>query len=244
MNQYAIKLENINKSFDIEKSNNKSEFARLFSNKTKLSVLDNISLKIKKGEVIGIIGRNGSGKTTLLRVISGIYTPDSGRIHIDGVMAPLLHIGTGFHKELNAKENIIMSGLLLGMKKSEIEQRVSDIITYAELEKYSQMPLKHYSTGMRARLAFSLVLQINPDILLVDEILSVGDKKFRDKSFKSFLSFKKENKTIVLVTHNLGAQFLEMVDRAVLMDNGRIVLIGNPNEVVRKYTEYQDNRKN
>ncbi|MDH3312848.1 MAG: ABC transporter ATP-binding protein [Nitrosopumilus sp.] len=242
MNQYAIKLENINKSFDIEKSKNKSEFARLFSNKTKLSVLDNISLKIKKGEFIGIIGRNGSGKTTLLRVMSGIYTPDSGRIHIDGVVAPLLHIGTGFHKELNAKENIIMSGLLLGMKKSEIEQKVSDVIRYAELEKYSQMPLKHYSTGMRARLAFSLVLQIDPDILLVDEILSVGDKKFRDKSFKAFLSFKKKNKTVVLVTHNLGNQFLKMVDRAVLMDNGKIVLIGNPDEVVRKYTEYQDNK--
>ena len=235
MSKYAIELEKVSKSFQIEKSRRPS-FIQLYSKKTKLSVLDNISLKIKKGEVIGIIGRNGSGKTTLLRIISRIYEPDSGKVHVNGKIAPLLHIGTGFHRELNAKENIIMSGLLLGIKKSEIEKNIPKIIQFAELEKFTQMPLKHYSTGMRARLAFSLSLQVNPDILLVDEILAVGDKKFREKSYEAFLSFKEQGKTIVLVTHNIDSN-LKIADRVIFMKNGKINLIGTPDEVISKYSE-------
>jgi len=235
LSKYAIELEKVSKSFQIEKSRRPS-FIQLYSKKTKLSVLDNISLKIKKGEVIGIIGRNGSGKTTLLRIISRIYEPDSGKVHVNGKIAPLLHIGTGFHRELNAKENIIMSGLLLGIKKSEIEKNIPKIIQFAELEKFTQMPLKHYSTGMRARLAFSLSLQVNPDILLVDEILAVGDKKFREKSYEAFLSFKEQGKTIVLVTHNIDSN-LKIADRVIFMKNGKINLIGTPDEVISKYSE-------
>ena len=242
MNETAIKLENVTKSFTFKSENIQSRFSNIFSQsqKTKITALDNITLDIKKGEVIAVIGRNGSGKTTLLRTIAGIYGPDSGNITINGTVAPLLHIGTGFHEELDSKENILMSGLLMGIKKDEIIQKTNDIIEYAELEKFTGMKLKHYSTGMRARLAFSLALQMNPDIFLVDEILAVGDIKFQEKSFNSFVSFKEKNKTIVLVTHNIGPQ-LKIADRVVLMDKGKIIMIGDVDQVVKKYVEqYQD----
>ena len=236
MNEIAIKLENVTKSFTFKSENLQSRFSNIFSQskKTKITALDDITLDIKKGEVIAIIGKNGSGKTTLLRTIAGIYTPDSGNIVIDGTIAPLSHIGTGFHEELDSKENILMSGLLMGMGKNKILQKTNDIIKYAELEKFSGMKLKHYSTGMRARLGFSLALQMNPDIMLVDEVLSVGDGKFQEKSFKSFVSLKEKNKTIVLVTHNLGPQ-LKIADRVALMENGKITLVGDPDQVVKKY---------
>ena len=237
-----IKLENVTKSFTFKSENIQSRFSNIFSQsqKTKITALDNITLDIKKGEVIAVIGRNGSGKTTLLRTIAGIYEPDSGNIVINGTVAPLLHIGTGFHEELNSKENILMSGLLMGIKKDEIIQKTNGIIEYAELKKFAGMKLKHYSTGMRARLAFSLALRMNPDIFLVDEILAVGDMKFQEKSFKSFVSFKEKNKTIVLVTHNIGPQ-LKIADRVVLMDRGKIIMIGDTDHVVKKYIEeYQD----
>jgi len=236
LNEIAIKLENVTKSFTFKSENLQSRVSNIFSQskKTKITALDNITLDIKKGEVIAIIGKNGSGKTTLLRTIAGIYTQDSGNIVIDGIIAPLSQLGTGFHEELDSKENILMSGLLMGMEKSKILQKTNDIIKYAELEKFSGMKLKHYSTGMRARLGFSLALQMNPDIMLVDEVLSVGDREFREKSFKSFVSFKEKNKTIVLVTHNLGPQ-LKIADRVVLMENGKITLVGDPDQVVKKY---------
>jgi len=242
LNETAIKLENVTKSFTFKSENIQSRFSNIFSQsqKTKITALDNITLDIKKGEVIAIIGRNGSGKTTLLRTIAGIYGPDSGNIAINGTVAPLLHIGTGFHEELDSKENILMSGLLMGIKKDEIIQKTNDIIEYAELKKFAGMKLKHYSTGMRARLAFSLALQMNPDIFLVDEILAVGDMKFQEKSFNSFVSFKEKNKTIVLVTHNIGPQ-LKIADRVILMDKGKIIMIGDTDHVVKKYIErYQD----
>ena len=242
MNEIAIKLENVTKSFTFKNKNLESRLSNIFSRsqKTKIMALDNITLDIKKGEVVAVIGRNGSGKTTLLRTIAGIYGPDSGNIVINGTIAPLLHIGTGFHEELDSKENILMSGLLMGIKKDEIIQKTNDIIEYAELKKFAGMKLKHYSTGMRARLAFSLALQMNPDIFLVDEILAVGDIKFQEKSFNSFISFKEKNKTIVLVTHNIGPQ-LKIADRVILMDKGKIIMIGDTDHVVKKYIEqYQD----
>jgi ABC-type polysaccharide/polyol phosphate transport system ATPase subunit len=242
MSENVIELQNVSKSFQMEKAGQKSTFFKIISKKTKISALDNVSLSVKKGEVLGIIGNNGSGKTTLLRTIAGIYQADSGKIKINGKIAPLLHIGTGFNKELNAKENITISGLLLGLKRAEIEKRVPKIIQYAELEKFSQMPLKHYSTGMKARLAFSLALQADSDIMLIDEILSVGDKKFREKSFESFLSFKNKGKTILLVTHNIGSK-LKIADRVLLMEKGKVSMIGNPEEVIQKYTSDQNNKK-
>jgi len=182
------------------------------------------------------LGPNGSGKTTLLRIISEIYKQDSGKININGRVAPLLQIGTGFNPEFDATDNIRIYGMLLGFSKQEINAKISKIIEFAELEEFTNMKLKNYSVGMRARLGFSTALQVNPDILLVDEVLAVGDEAFRKKSFDEFINFKKENKTIVFTTHNLN-WVLQFADRAVLLLKGKIIKIGHPEEVISKYKE-------
>ena len=232
MDDLAIEVKNLSKSFKISKNGIKKIIP---SSNNRMMVIDDISFSVKKGEAFGIIGPNGSGKTTLLRIISGVYKPDKGSVMINGHLSPLMQIGAGFQGEYNARENIILNGMLLGLQKSEIEKKVNDIIKYAELEEFSNLRIKHYSAGMRARLAFATAMQINPDILLVDEILAVGDKSFREKSFQTFTSFKKQNKTILIVSHNLGS--LNFCDRIMLIHNGKMIMIGNPKEVIKKYND-------
>ena len=240
MEQSPIIAENMSKSFTLKRT--KSVFGKLGdiskgrAKQKSILALDKISFEVHKGEMLGIIGRNGSGKTTLLRMIAGVYLPDEGSIKVNGLMAPLLQIGTGFHPELNAQENIIMYGMLLGMTKDQIKQKVGTIVEFADLEDFSEMKLKNYSTGMRARLGFSTALQVNPDILLVDEILSVGDAVFRKKSFDAFLNFKKNKKTILYATHNLS-NLKELCDRVLLIHHGKLVTIGKPDDVIKKYQE-------
>jgi len=190
MENPAVIVNQISKTFKINKHSGISQLfrKRSISNQKTLVALDNISFTVNRGEILGIIGLNGSGKTTLLRTIAGVYKPDSGSIRINGSLSPLMQLGAGFQRDLAARENIIMNGMLLGISKSEIEQKVDSILEYAELEKFSNMKLKHYSTGMRARLAFATSMQIDPDILLIDEIQAVGDKNFKKKSLDiSFL---------------------------------------------------------
>jgi len=172
----AITVKNISKTFHVKRILGKPSI-------NTLQAIDNISFSIQQGTMVGIIGKNGSGKTTLLRIISGIYTPDSGNIQVNGKMSQLLQIGTGFHNDLNASENIMMFGLLLGLTKSSINEKIDDIIEFAELQDFSGMKLKNYSSGMRSRLAFSTALHVDPEILLVDEILAVGDKSFSVRIF-------------------------------------------------------------
>ena len=239
MVEESIIVDNISKSFKLKRT--KSVFGQLSDiNKNTgnnlIHSLQGISFSVKKGEMLGVIGLNGSGKTTLLRIITGVYQPDSGSVKIQGRMAPLLQIGTGFHPELNAQENIMMYGLLLGLKKEEIKSKIPAILEFAELQDFTEMKLKYYSTGMRARLGFSTALQVDPEILLVDEVLAVGDAAFKEKSSKAFLSFKERGKTIVYTTHNIGS-VSELSDRVLLLDKGKVVMIGNPNEVVAKYNE-------
>jgi len=246
MSDYAISLENVSKTFQLNKG--QSVFEKLrdkqqnFKPPAKLIVLDHLTFKVSKGETLAIIGLNGSGKTTLLRIISGIYQPDFGSVKINGKLGPLLHIGTGFQQELVAKDNITIYGLLLGMSKSEITEKIDHIIKFAELEKFSRMKLKHYSTGMRMRLAFSTILQTNPEIVLLDEALSVGDKSFREKSYEEFQSFKEKGKTIVIATHN-QSKIEEFSDRVLLLHQGRIISIGEPSEVLKEYNELTKRKK-
>jgi ABC-type polysaccharide/polyol phosphate transport system ATPase subunit len=232
LNDDAIIVENVSKSFSIPSSPN-SKGSKKLTNK-KFKVLDNISFTVKKGEVLGIIGLNGSGKTTLLRLIAGIYKPDTGKIKVNGSIAPLLQMGVGFHSDLLARENIIMNGLLLGMKKQVIENKVDKIIEYAELERFQNLQIRFYSAGMKSRLSFAMAMEIDPDIVLVDEILSVGDKNFRKKSLNSFLSLKKKGKTILHSTHNIG-KISEYSERALLLAKGKQVMIGDTQEVVNEY---------
>ena len=240
----SIEIENVSKTFHVSKPSGASNTIKKIFHKSaqnELIALNNVSFTISKGEMIGIIGLNGSGKTTLLRTIAGIYSPDTGKIRIQGKMAPLLQIGTGFHDELTASDNIVMYGMLLGFSKSKIKQKISSIIEFAELEDFEEMKLKHYSTGMKARLAFSTALQIEPDILLVDEILAVGDIAFRKKSFDAFLSFKEQGKTILYSSHNIS-NMPELCDRVVLLHKANVVMVGKPTEVITKYKEIVANK--
>ena len=236
MDQIAVQVENISKTFTIQKPRGISGLL-MKSNPNKYRTflaLDGVSFTVKKGEVSGIIGLNGSGKTTLLRIIAGVYKPTMGQVQVNGRLSPLLQLATGFEKELSAKENIIMNGLLLGVSKSFIQSKIEEIIQYAELEKFSEMKLKHYSSGMRARLGFSIAMNVNPEILLVDEIMSVGDKDFRKKSFETFLSLKKENKTILHATHNIEV-LRDFTDKVLLLHKGKMIMLDEPNEVIKKY---------
>jgi len=237
MENISIQVNNISKTFKFDKPLGVSKIVNKLNSKNKtLTVLDKISFTVNKGEILGIIGFNGSGKTTLLRIIAGVYKPDTGSVEINGRLSPLLQLGAGFQRDLDARENIIMNGMLLGITKSEIQDKVESIIQYAELEKFVNMKLKHYSSGMRARLAFSVAMQINPDILLIDEVLSVGDKDFQQKSYDSFLSFTKNKKTILHASHNLK-KLSEFSDRILLLHKGQNIMIGKPDDVIKKYME-------
>jgi len=233
----VVILENVTKVFSSKKLGiSKLKGGTSDFNSGKIIALENISLKVAKGEVIGVIGLNGSGKTTLLRVIAGIYLPDSGSVQIKGKLAPLLQIGAGFQNELIAQENIMMFGLLYGLSKSKIEQKVEKIIDFAELGKFSRMKLKYYSAGMRTRLAISTALEINPDILLIDEVLAVGDQIFKQKSFNAFSSFIKKEKTIVFTSHNMNF-IKELSDRVLILNEGKMVALDEPEIAIKKYNE-------
>ena len=234
-----INIQNVVKKFKIQHEKKSSLSDHLLTRSKKnnsteeLMVLDNVSFSVKKGEMIGLIGRNGSGKTTLLRLIANIFKPDSGTITVNGTIVPLLELGTGFQGDLTARDNIIQYGVILGFTKKEISKKVDDVLKFAELEKFGDTRTRNFSSGMIARLAFSTAIQINPDILLVDEVLAVGDIPFQKKSFDKFLELKK-NKTIVYVTHNVDA-VKQLCDRGIFLDKGKIEKIGDSEEVVNAY---------
>lgn len=243
MSEIAIEIKNLKKSFRIYHEKRNSMFEALIGifDKHKyyeeLLVLDDVSFNVNKGEMFGIIGRNGTGKTTLLRLLSGIYGPDSGTIKVNGTLIPFLGLGLGFHPDLTAKANIVSYGRLLGFSKKEIEKRESDIIKFAELEKFEDTKIKNFSSGMMARLAFATAIQVDPDIVLIDEILSVGDIDFQKKSYDTFLSFKERGKAIVVVTHNLDI-IRHNCERAMFLNNGKIQAIGEPEKVIDAYTTH------
>jgi ABC-type polysaccharide/polyol phosphate transport system ATPase subunit len=239
MKDTAIKLENVSKVFKLNKMGSGSSKSHI----DEIKSIDNISMEIEKGKMIGIIGKNGSGKTTLLRLMGGIFQPNFGKIMVKGRIGPLLHIGTGINEELTLRENIITYGILLGFSKEWIKGKIKEILDFAELLDYENAKIKHLSSGMRVRAMFSTALQIDPDILLVDEIISVGDFSFRRKSFEKFLSFKNNNKTIVLVSHNLEI-VKKLCDEVYFLDSGKIIENGNPEETIKKYQEFYSKKNN
>jgi len=245
--EYAIFVNGLSKSFKIYHEKHDSVFSVVSNAFSKnrfevLNVLDNITFGLKKGEMLGIIGLNGSGKTTLLRILSGILKADSGQIKINGTMAPLLQLGVGFNGELTAIENIILSGMLLGFSKSEIKSKVETIIKFAELEKFADTKIKNFSGGMHSRLAFSISIQIDPDILLVDEVLAVGDINFVKKSYREFLSFREKGKSIIFVSHSLE-HLRNLCDRVMVLESGIIKMIGNTDQVLEYYVKSNSNDK-
>jgi ABC-type polysaccharide/polyol phosphate transport system ATPase subunit len=196
--------------------------------------LKDVSFNVHEGEMLGIIGVNGSGKSTLLKVISGVYWPSAGQVKVTGRLASLLELGSGMHPELTGRENILLNGLLMGYSKKQMKQREERIIEFADIGEFIDVPLKQYSSGMYARLAFSVATEVDPDILIIDEILSVGDANFQAKSFKRMMDFRDSGKTILFVTHSMG-QVMQYCDRAILLESGRLVLDGSPEEVVERY---------
>jgi len=235
----VIEVNNISKSFKIEKPHGISKLIErsmnLEKNKKFLAV-DSVSFSVKKGEILGIIGPNGGGKTTLLRLVASVYQPDSGFIKINGRLSPLMQLGAGFQAELDCRDNIMINALLLGMPKWKIQEKIDSIIEFAELEKFQGQKLKHLSAGMRIRLAFATAIHIDSEILLIDEILAVGDRDFQKKSYDAILSMKKKGKTILYATHGIE-KLRDLSDRVLLLNKGKVIMIGEPEEVVKKYIE-------
>ncbi|OVE67348.1 teichoic acid ABC transporter ATP-binding protein [Clostridium diolis] len=196
--------------------------------------LNNISINIKKGEVIGIIGHNGSGKSTLLKIISGIMKPTKGNIICNGNIVPMLELGSGFDFDLTGKENIYLNGAILGYSKKFLDEKYKEILEFSELGEFINVPIRNYSSGMMMRLAFSIATVVNPDILIVDEILSVGDEAFQEKSRKRMEELMSGGTTVLFVSHSLN-QIREMCNRVVWLDHGKIRMIGDAEEVCDKY---------
>src|SRR5881409_2604324 len=191
--------------------------------------LKDVSLDVKRGEVVGIIGRNGAGKSTLLKILSRITEPTEGRARIHGRVGSLLEVGTGFHPELTGRENIYLNGAILGMKKSEIDRKFDEIVAFAEVEHFIDTSVKHYSSGMYLRLAFAVAAHLDPEILIVDEVLAVGDASFQKKCFGKMDDVTQSGRTVLLVSHSLG-MITKHCQRAILLDGGRIVRTGPAEE--------------
>lgn len=241
MSDIAIKVENLNKSFNIplEKKTSLRDYflhpASFLKNKTrKFQALKDISFEIKKGEFVGIIGRNGSGKSTLLKLLSGIYEPDSGKIEINGKVVSFLELGVGFNPELSARENVYLNGTILGMGRDYIKENFEEIIEFAELENFVEMPLKNFSSGMAVRLAFAIAMKANADIYLFDEVMAVGDDIFQRKCQKYFEKIRKEKKTVILVSHAMK-DVLSTCNKGILLEKSYILKIGSANSIVEFY---------
>ena len=243
MSEYAVSVKHVSKKFKLYHEKRDSIFEAMtgFLQKKKnseiLQALDDISFDVKHGEIFGIIGPNGGGKSTLLRIISKIYIPDSGSVDVKGIMIPILALGLGFHPEFTAVTNIYQSSILLGFKKEMIDSRVKEIIKFAELEKFADTKVKNFSNGMLMRLAFATSVLVDPDILIVDEVLAVGDSRFQKKCAETILSFKKRGKAIIFVSHNMG-EISSFCDTVLFLKEGKVGKIGSPAESIAAYQDY------
>ncbi|HAB65759.1 MAG TPA: hypothetical protein DCE23_00180 [Firmicutes bacterium] len=239
--QYSIVVDNVYKTFNVflDKSNTiKESLLSLFKRNQRENrvVLDGVSLKVKKGECVALIGVNGSGKSTLLKLMTKIIYPNKGKIITNGKLTSLLELGAGFHPDFSGRENIYFNASIFGLTKKEIDNRLDKIIEFSELGSYIDNPVRTYSSGMYMRLAFSVAINVDAEILLVDEILSVGDQHFQEKCLNKMKELRNEGKTMVFVTHSMG-QVKELCNRAVWLSNGKIKMDGNPDEVVEAYIE-------
>ena len=212
-----------------------SKFFRKVVNYHDFDAVSKVSFSVAQGEMVGIIGRNGSGKSTLLKIVAGIYRPTAGTIQVNGSIAALIELGAGMHSELTGRENILLNGLLMGYSKRQMLEREERIIDFAGIGEFIDVPVKQYSSGMYMRLAFSVATEVDPDILVIDEILAVGDMGFQQKCFRRLEGFRESGKTILFVTHSLE-QIVKHCDRAILLERGHMVFDGDPSEAVALYT--------
>lgn len=236
-----IEVSHVNMDYIMEKDRTKSlkEFlirtAKGKHHKEAFHVLKDVSFTVDKGEVMGLIGRNGAGKSTLLKIIAGIMKPTAGRVTLNGTVAPMLELGSGMDMELSGRENIFLNGSILGFSREFLQGRLEEIIAFSELEEFIDVPLRNYSSGMMMRLAFSVATMVVPDVLIVDEILAVGDDRFQKKSKDRMMQLMKGGTTVLFVSHSLG-QIQGMCDRVVWLDQGTVKMIGKAVDVCDAYS--------
>jgi ABC-type polysaccharide/polyol phosphate transport system ATPase subunit len=237
----ALSVSHLSKSFELphEQYHTLKERALHPFRARKVDVLravDDVSVEIAQGEFFGIVGRNGSGKSTLLKCLAGIYAADAGTVAIRGRLSPFIELGVGFNPELTARDNALINAIMLGLSRSEARARFDHIVAFAELEEYLDLKLKNYSSGMHVRLAFAVAIQVDADVLLIDEVLAVGDAAFQQKCFDEFTRLKSQGRTIVFVTHDMGA-VERFCDRAMLLDHGKMIDISDSASIARQYNE-------
>lgn len=238
--QPAISVRNLSKTFRLPPERRGTLRERLMKihihNERQIrKTLDNISFDVQQGEFFGIVGRNGSGKSTLLKILAGIYRPDKGsEMSVNGRIAPMLELGVGFNPELTGRENVFLNATILGLTRRQVLACYDEIVSFAELEDFMELQVKHYSSGMSVKLAFAVAMQVDAPIMLLDEVLAVGDFVFAEKCFALFERYKKEGKTIILVTHS-ASSMERFADRVMLIHESRLTAIGNPHEVLETY---------
>jgi len=236
----AIRLQNVTQCFRViqERPDTVRElFSKLFRRQSSyhnFEAVKNVSFEVPAGQMLGIIGRNGSGKSTLLKIVAGVYRPTSGTVKVNGSLAPLIELGAGFHHELTGRENILLNGLLMGYSKREMLERQQRIIEFADIGDFIDAPVKQYSSGMYMRLAFAVATEVDPQILLVDEILAVGDAGFQEKCFERIRKFREAGKTILFVTHAMS-DVQEHCERVLLLEQGSIVMDSSPEATIAMY---------
>lgn len=239
----AIELKNVNKHFKIYMDKGSTLKERiLFAKRNRYEerqVLKNISISIPKGQTVGLIGRNGCGKSTTLKLLSKILKPNQGTVEIQGRVSSLIELGAGFHPDMSGRENIYINASIFGLHKKEIDARLDDIIRFSELEEFIDNPVRTYSSGMYMRLAFAVAINVNADVLLIDEILAVGDVSFQKKCFDRLQQIKDEGTTIVIVSHNMD-QLYEICDRLIWIENGEIREDGVPHEIGQHYFDFME----
>jgi len=256
MSDYVIRTENLGKKYRISTGKKRTTFRDLVAKRTSEAIdyvkllgvqrdrpfsahqeiwaLKDISFSIKAGESVGIIGSNGAGKSTLLKILARITAPTTGKVHLKGRVGSLLEVGTGFHAELTGRENVYLNGAILGMKRLEIDRKFDEIVAFSEISDYLDTPVKHYSSGMRMRLAFSVAAHLEPEILLIDEVLAVGDISFQRKCLTKMEDVAHQGKTIIFVSHNIAA-VKALCDSAIYLEQGRVKYIGNTFEAIKHY---------
>ena len=242
-----IKIENVSMKFNLEIEKDfsmKQAFVNLFTKKKKKKknedfwALKDVSFNIGKGEVVGLIGSNGAGKSTLLKVVSGVMKPTKGKVKVKGVISPMIELGAGFDGNLTARENIYLNGAILGYSKEFLDDKFDEIVEFSELKDFLDVPVKNFSSGMTAKLAFAIATIVNPEILIVDEILSVGDIKFQEKSKKKMLEMIKGGTTVLYVSHSLQS-IKELCTKVVWLEHGKVVKMGDTNKICDAYYKEQ-----
>ena len=240
-NNIAVKIDHVSKSFRLPTEASTSlrttmvNYFRGIKGYKEQHILKDISFDVKKGDFFGIVGKNGSGKSTLLKIISQIYAPEKGAVTVNGNLVSFIELGVGFNPELTGRENVYLNGALLGFSKKEMDELYDEVVAFSELEEFMDRKLKNYSSGMQVRLAFSIAIHADSEILLLDEILAVGDEAFQAKCNDYFLQLKEEGKTVILVTHDMGS-VKKYCNKAVLIDDGEVKVIGSPDDVANQYS--------